>query len=64
MEWLDRQEKEEFVIRLYEENKSIRDIAKMMHMSFRDIGAIINKFKEETQREKGNLEEKDDDYNN
>jgi len=29
-----------------EKNKSFREIAKVMHMSFCDIGAIINKWKE------------------
>jgi hypothetical protein len=53
---MTRAEKEQFVIRLYKENKSIREIAKLMHMSFRDIGAIINRWKEETGREKGKLE--------
>jgi transposase len=53
---LNTEEKEENVIRLCEENKSFREIAKIMHMSFRDIGAIINKWKE---RERGQLEEDD-----
>jgi transposase len=57
---MTRAEKQQFVIRLYKENKSIREIAKLMHMSFRDIGTIINKWKEEEGREKGQLEEKDD----
>ncbi|MGC1930137.1 MAG: hypothetical protein WA667_14280 [Candidatus Nitrosopolaris sp.] len=47
---MSREEKEEYVIRLYKENKSIREIAKLMHMSFRDIGVIINKVKLEAQR--------------
>jgi transposase len=51
---MTRTEKEQFVIRLYKENKSIREIAKLMHMSFRDIGTIINKWKEEEGREKAN----------
>jgi transposase len=56
MAWLPdmtRAEKEAYVIRLYKENRSIREIAKIMHMSFRDIGGIINRWKEETGREKG-----------
>jgi transposase len=57
---MTRAEKQQFVIRLYKENKSIREIAKLMHMSFRDIGSIINKWKEEAEREKGQIEEKDD----
>jgi hypothetical protein len=36
----------QYVIRLYKENKSIREIAKLMHMSFRDIGAIIKSRKQ------------------
>ncbi|MGC1933357.1 MAG: hypothetical protein WA667_30655 [Candidatus Nitrosopolaris sp.] len=35
---MNRAEKEEYVIRLYKENRSTREIAKLMHMSFRDIG--------------------------
>ena len=57
---MSREEKEQFVIQLYKENRSIRDIAKLMHMSFRDIGAIINKLKLEAERERGQLDENDD----
>jgi len=42
---MNREEKEECVIRLYKENKSTREIAKLMHISFRDIGVIIKKAK-------------------
>ncbi|MFY9799165.1 MAG: hypothetical protein WAJ93_26055 [Candidatus Nitrosopolaris sp.] len=57
MTWLlNSEEKEECVIRLCKENKSFREIAKIMHMSFRDIGAIINKWKE---REGGQQEDDD-----
>jgi transposase len=54
---LNNEEKEEYVIRLCKENKSFREIAKIMHMSFRDIGAIINKWKEQ---ERGQLDGNDD----
>jgi intein-encoded DNA endonuclease-like protein len=57
---MNRVEKEEYVIRLYKENRSTREIAKLMYMSFRDIGAIINKAKLEAQRERGQLDENDD----
>jgi len=57
---MTRAEKEQFVIRLYKENKSIREIAKLMHMSFRDIGQILNKLKEEKRRQEGDLDERDD----
>ncbi|MFZ0513543.1 MAG: hypothetical protein WAM14_18195 [Candidatus Nitrosopolaris sp.] len=61
MTWLlNREEKEEYVIRLYKENKSIREIAKLMHMSFRDIGAIIKKVKVRVERESGETEEEFD----
>jgi len=46
MSWLldmNREEREEHVILLYKEGRTFKDIAKEMHMSFRDIGAIINK---------------------
>jgi DNA-binding Lrp family transcriptional regulator len=38
-----RREKEERVKQLYEEGKTVREIAKEVHMSFSDIGAIIKK---------------------
>ena len=58
---MSREEKKEYVIRLYKENRSIREIAKLMHMSFRDIGAIINRLKSEAELERGdtNYEEVD-----
>jgi DNA-binding NarL/FixJ family response regulator len=37
---LTRQEREQLVIDLYNQGKTIRDIAKEVRMSFRDIGAI------------------------
>ncbi|MGC1929062.1 MAG: hypothetical protein WA667_08815 [Candidatus Nitrosopolaris sp.] len=57
---MSREEKEEYVIQLYKENKPTREIAKLMHMSFRDIGAIIKKVKLEADGERGPLEEDDD----
>src|SRR5215207_7736292 len=50
---LTRQEKEKLVIDLYNQGKTIRDIAKEVRMSFRDIGAILKK-------ESGEMEEKQD----
>jgi DNA-binding CsgD family transcriptional regulator len=38
-----RQEKEQEVLDLYNQGKTIRDIAKEVRMSFRDIGAILKK---------------------
>jgi hypothetical protein len=57
---MSREEKEECVIRLYKENKSTREIAKLMHMSFGAIGTITKKVKLEADRERGQLEEDDD----
>jgi hypothetical protein len=57
---MNREEKEQYVIQLYKENKSTREIAKLMRMSFRDIGAVIKKAKLEADGERGQLEEDDD----
>jgi hypothetical protein len=54
---MNREEKEQYVIQLYKENKSTREIAKIMHMSFRDIGVIIKKVKLAADGESGSLEE-------
>jgi hypothetical protein len=56
---LNREEKEQYVIRLRQENKSTREIAKLLHMSFRDIGAITKKIKSEADGERGQSEEDD-----
>ena len=40
---LNRQEKEQLVIKLHQEGKTIRTIASAAHLSFTDIGAIIRK---------------------
>jgi hypothetical protein len=40
---LNKQEKEELVIRLHKEGKTIRKIAQQVHMSFKDIGTIIRR---------------------
>ena len=40
---LSKKEKEKLVIQLANEGKTIREIAKIVHMSFRDICKIINK---------------------
>jgi DNA repair exonuclease SbcCD ATPase subunit len=50
---LTRQEKEQKVLDLYNQGKTIREIAKELRMSFRDIGAILKKASRE-------MEEKQD----
>jgi hypothetical protein len=42
-----RQERERLVLELYNQGKTIREIAKEVRMSFRDIGVILNKAVEE-----------------
>jgi transposase len=44
---MTRQERERLVLELYNQGKTIREIAKEVRMSFRDIGAILNKAVEE-----------------
>ena len=62
MAWLldmTRAEKEQYVRELYKQNRTIRQIAELMHMNFGDIGKIINKLKEEAARERGHTEEEE-----
>jgi hypothetical protein len=40
---LNRQDKQHLVIELYRQGKTIREIASVAHLSFRDIGSIIRK---------------------
>jgi intein-encoded DNA endonuclease-like protein len=57
---MTRAQKEQYVIELYKQDKTIREITQRVHMSPRDIGVIIKKVKLEVERERGQLEEKDD----
>ena len=43
MSILNRQEREKLVLDLYNQGKTIREIAKEVRMSFRDIGVILKK---------------------
>ena len=58
---MNREEKEQHVIQLYKENRSTREIAKIMHMSFRDIGAILNKEKSKAEGGGGDQPDENDD---
>jgi len=40
---LNNNEKEQLVIKLHQDGKTIRDIASIAHMSFSDIGKIIKR---------------------
>src|ERR1051325_1218314 len=53
---LTREEKERFVLDLYNQGKSTREIAEEARMSFRDIGAILNKAMEEKETSKEQAE--------
>ena len=48
---MTRDQKERYIIELYQQGKTIREIAQLTHMSFRDIGAITNKHKDRIERE-------------
>ena len=50
---LTREEKERFVLDLYSQGKSTREIAQIAHMSFRDISAIIDKKEKEKEATEG-----------
>jgi len=39
---LGRWKKEQLVLDLYKQGKTSKEIAKVVHMSFRDIGAIVH----------------------
>ena len=53
---LTRQEREQNVLDLYNQGKTIREIAKELRMSFRDIGAVLKKEGKEKERQKRQLE--------
>ena len=40
---LNRRDKEQLVVKLHQEGKTIREIAQQIHMSFKDIGSIIRR---------------------
>ena len=52
-------EKEKLVIKLAEEGKTIRDIAKEIHISLKDIGKIINKVTGDESQVEGEKKEKE-----
>jgi transposase len=56
---MTRAEKEQYVIELYKQGRTVREIAKLMHMSFGEIGKILKKFKKEAEIERGHNDEGD-----
>jgi predicted HTH domain antitoxin len=59
---MTRAQKKQYVIQLHEEGKDFKQIAKLAHMSLRDITAIVKEHQDKIERENGQLEERDDDY--
>jgi hypothetical protein len=47
---MTRDQKERYVLELYQQGKTIRQIAELTHMSFRDIGTITKKHKKEMEQ--------------
>jgi hypothetical protein len=54
---LTREEKEKLVLDLYNEGKSTREIAPITHISFRDIGCIIDKKEKEKETIEGQVQQ-------
>jgi transposase len=50
---MNREEREDYVIQLYKEGITVKDIARIVHMSFRDIGTITKKVKLQADQERG-----------
>jgi transposase len=57
---MTRDQKEQYVIELYQKGKTIREIAKLVHMSFSSIATIIKNYKEKVELDSGQLEECND----
>jgi hypothetical protein len=58
---MTRDQKEQYVLELYQKGKTIREIAQTARMSFSAIGTILKEYKQEIERENGQLEERNDD---
>jgi hypothetical protein len=56
---MNRQEREDYVIQLYKEGRTVKDIARIVHMSFRDIGTITKKIKLQADRERGYINDEE-----
>jgi hypothetical protein len=54
---MNREQREQYVIQLWKAGRTVREIAGLVHMSFRDIGAITNKVKLQAERETGHTVE-------
>ena len=56
---MTRAEKERYVIEPYKQDKIMREIVQRVHMSPRDVAAIIKDYKDKIERENGQTEVKD-----
>jgi hypothetical protein len=56
---MNREEREQYVIQLWKAGRTVREIARLVHMSFGDIGAITKRLKLEADGERGPLEDDD-----
>ena len=54
---LNRRDKEQLVVKLHQEGKTIREVAHQVHMSFKDIGTIIRRI--DGHDKDGDIETKD-----
>jgi hypothetical protein len=59
---MTRDQKEQYVLELYQKGKTIREIAELVRMSFSAIGTIIKVYKQEIERENGQLGDRNDGY--
>jgi hypothetical protein len=57
---MTREQKEKYVLELYQQGRTVRHIAEVTHLSFREIGAITKTYKQKIEQENGQLDEKDD----
>ena len=48
---MTRDQKEQYILELYQQGKTIREIAKLTHTSFRDIGIVVDNHKTKTEEE-------------
>jgi cytidylate kinase len=50
MEWesnMTKDQKEQYVLELFQQGRTVRHIAQLTHMSFREIGTITKAYKDE-----------------
>ena len=53
---MTRDQKEKYVLELYQQGRTVRHIAQVTHMSFREIGAITKPYKQKIEQKNGQVE--------